>query len=102
MYYRNRKLLDLAHRITECTVQLPEVCEIRTEGCEPAHSNWFEHGKGMGLKAHDCFFAAACHSCHAELDQGNLYTAQQKREAWQRGFDRTLLQIYIEGWIWVK
>lgn len=33
-----------------------------------AHSNQYEHGKGKGLKAHDCFVAALCHRCHLWLD----------------------------------
>ena len=100
--YRSRKLLDLAHRITECTIRLPEVCQIRTEGCEPAHSNWAVHGKGMSLKAHDVFFAASCHACHAELDQGCLFTGEQKRSYWQMGHDETMLTIFQEGWVGVK
>lgn len=98
--YENRKLLDLAHKVTDCTICLPGVCEGHSpHGCEPAHANWQQYGKGMGLKAHDCFVAAACHSCHAELDQGLRFTKAEKLEAWQRGFERTLLIYFKSGWL---
>jgi hypothetical protein len=35
-----------------------------------AHSNQSRHGKGLGLKAHDCFVAFLCAHCHHWLDQG--------------------------------
>ncbi len=66
MIYRDRKLLDLAHQVTECQLQLPGVCQGHSaHGCEPAHSNQQRHGKGMGHKAEDIFHVAACHACHA-------------------------------------
>jgi hypothetical protein len=97
--FRNRRLLDLAHRITECTINIPGCHGHAPNGCEPAHSNWHEHGKGKSLKAHDCFFAAACHSCHVELDQGSRYAREEKKEFWQRGHARTLLILWERGWI---
>lgn len=35
-----------------------------------AHSNQQRHGKGMGIKAHDCFVAYLCFRCHSWIDQG--------------------------------
>ena len=98
--YRNSALLDLAHQIQECQLQLPEVCEGFSEhGCEPAHANNWRSvfGKGGARKAHDCFFAAACHPCHAELDQGRRFDADEKFEYWSRGHDRTLLELFRRG-----
>lgn len=66
--FRSRRLLDLAHRIESC-----QNCGRHIEGCEPAHSNEPEHGKGAGLKSHDCFFAALCHTCHAWYDNRGGY-----------------------------
>ena len=100
MTYRNRKYLDLAHRVTECQLQIPGICDTYTpDGCEPAHSNQQIHGKGKGLKAHDIYHAASCHSCHAFLDQGADMSREDRRYYWQRGFERTLLHYFSMGWL---
>lgn len=100
MNYRNRKLLDLAHRVTECQLQIPGVCEGHSaHGCEPAHSNQQRHGKGMSIKADDNYHAAACHSCHVELDQGKRLTKEERREFWEIAHERTM-GLYIQsGWL---
>jgi hypothetical protein len=101
--HRDRNLLDLAHRVNECTLQLPGVCEgYSAHGCEPAHANSSRYGKGMSLKAHDCFHAAACHSCHAELDQGRKFDQETKLDYWQRGFERTMLLYFRNDWVKVS
>lgn len=103
--YRNRKLLDLAHRMQQCQLRIPGVCIGHSEhGCEPAHANnWRQtFGKGGARKAHDCFFAAACHPCHVALDQGNKLTGEEKFEYWSRGHNRTLLALFRNGWIKVN
>ena len=103
MTYRNRKLLDLAHRVNECQVRIPGVCEgYCPDGCEPAHSNQLTHGKGTGHKAHDVYHAAACHSCHAELDNGNLLDRLERVEWWTLGFERTQLYYWQQAWLRVK
>lgn len=98
--YRNRKLLDLAHREdAECGN-----CG-RPGPCEPAHSNMSAHGKGGARKAHDCFFANLCHACHAWLDQGKgrdptdtwSDSREDKQSMWRRAFDRTLLWLWRNG-----
>ena len=95
-HYRNRKLLDLAYQL-ECMVQLPGC--MGGQASEPAHSNQSRHGKGGSLKAHDCFWAAACHACHAELDQGRTMTREEKFECWQRAHERTVLALWQRGLI---
>lgn len=101
--YRNRPLLDLAHKITTC-----QNCgRYQGEGCHPAHSNLSEHGKGKGLKAHDCFFAALCTYCHHWLDnqggQGmdpsDRYCSNviDKRDMFLRAKDKTVLELFRTG-----
>lgn len=98
--YRDRKLLDLAHRVNECQLRLPEVCTgYSPDGCEPAHSNQSRHGKGMSIKADDNFHAAACHACHAELDQGRRFSRSEKMDFWQAGHDRTMALYWRNGWL---
>ena len=99
--YRDRALLDLAHRVEECQLRLPGVCRGHSPGCEPAHSNQSQHGKGGAQKAGDNFHAAACHWCHAELDQGNKFTREEKVEFWRAGHDRTMTLYFRNGWIGV-
>ncbi len=95
MNYRDRDLLDLAYELP-CMLQLP--CCEGGRG-EPCHSNQARHGKGGALKAHDCFYAAGCRSCHRELDQGRTMTREGKRDAWQLGYERTMLALWRQGLI---
>jgi hypothetical protein len=96
-YFRDRALLDLAYQLN-CTLKLPG-CEGTTG--EPAHSNQSKHGKGGSLKAHDCFFAAACRTCHIQIDQGNKMTREEKFDAWDRAHVRTMLELWERGLIQV-
>lgn len=68
-----------------------------------AHSNWSEHGKGMSIKAHDCFIAHLCARCHSWLDQGGIGmdptgsfapTYADKREMFRRAMDKTTLRLW--------
>lgn len=82
-------------------------CGSQNETIVPAHSNLGEHGKGKGLKAHDCFFAALCHACHAWLDnQGGfgkdptgvyLANPDDKREMFVKAMHRTWLELWRSG-----
>lgn len=92
--YRNRALLDLAHSIHFCM----HCAGHAPDGCEPAHANWSAYGKGMSIKAHDCYFAALCHRCHAELDQGPV-SREDKQAMWRAAFDRTLLTLWEQGMV---
>lgn len=98
--HRDRKLLDLAHRLTDCQILIPGVCQgFAPEGCEPAHSNQLKHGRGASFKSHDVFHAAACHACHAEIDHGNKLNKEEKERYWLRGFENTLLEYFKRGWL---
>lgn len=101
--FRSRRLLDLAHKIETC-----QNCGAqRSEGSEPAHSNLPEHGKAIGLKSHDCFFAALCSACHRWLDnQGGAgkdpterfeATREGKRDMFLRAMHATWLLLWRTG-----
>lgn len=96
MNYRNRALLDLAYNVP---------CQLRLDGCEggdfgePAHSNQSRHGKGGSIKAHDCFFASACRTCHMQIDQGKHMSREEKFEAWQRAHEATFLLLWERGYL---
>ena len=83
MNYRNKKLLNDA-RGQSC-----KHCGINDGTVVNAHSNWYEHGKGASIKAHDYYTAHLCYSCHAWLDQGKA-SREEKRDMWYRAFERTL------------
>lgn len=93
--YRSRRLLDCA-KGQECTINFPGVCNNNPETVVAAHSNQLRHGKGGGLKAHDCYIAWACYACHMELDQGNKFRYDEKNEYWQKGFEKTILQMFLQ------
>jgi hypothetical protein len=98
--YRNRRLLDLAHRVHTCQACGKWVgTEGLEDGCEPAHANWGVFGKGGALKAHDCFHAALCHSCHAELDQGDTMSKDEKKAFWWRAHIATMLLYFTNDWL---
>lgn len=67
-----------------------------------AHSNLLEHGKGKGLKAHDCYAAALCFDCHSDLDQGKDLTYEERRDFWIKAFHNTILWLWTEGRIKLK
>ena len=95
--YRNRKLLDLAHKLNTC----PECGHYSPEGLEPMHSNMQRHGRGMGHKSADHFHAAGCHECHKKIDSGML-SREEKEAMWLRAFEATLTRYWEMGWLVVK
>ena len=99
--WRSPKYLSSA-RGQDCTLNLPSICSHNSETVVAAHSNWHEHGRGMGIKASDVFVADACSACHAELDQGNQFSEEEKRNYWERGFRATLLRRLEQGILKVK
>lgn len=96
MNYRNRALLDLAHELHTCTMCGKYV----PEGLEPAHANGIEYGKGFGIKSPDYWFAACCHWCHSDLDQGPRPKAD-KRADWLRAYAKTMAALWEGGLIQV-
>ena len=78
--YRDPNLLKLAKN-EKCLLQIADDC-LGDEGSTTvaAHSNLGEHGKGMGMKAEDCYSVWACHRCHSLFDQGKDLTRQEKEK----------------------
>ena len=94
MNYRNRALLDLAHKLHDC----PLCQRYSIDGLEPAHSNQGKHGKGMSIKASDNFHAAVCHDCHMLLDNGML-NREDAKDMWVMAYDATMLEYFKRGWL---
>lgn len=96
MIYRDAKLLSLA-RDQACVA-----CGARDGTVVAAHSNLGEHGKGMGLKAHDGMTAWLCHGCHRELDQGSRMTRAERRIFILENICATYMQLWNQGLIKVN
>lgn len=43
-------------------------CRCGKSPVQVAHSNFYEHGKGRGIKAGDEYTIPLCHTCHSWLD----------------------------------
>lgn len=81
--YRDPALLAMAEG-RPCLLLVPGICSHRVDTVVAAHSNLSVHGKSGARKADDIFSVAACHACHAWLDQGPA-TAKQKEAAFMAG-----------------
>jgi hypothetical protein len=85
--YRSDKLLR-ALRDSPC-----QQCGREDGTVVAAHSNQMRDGKGRGLKAHDYRIAALCFTCHAEIDQGNKMSREERLNAWENAHRKTI------GWL---
>lgn len=103
MNYRNRKLLDLAHRIDDCMFRLPGCTGWQEGGCEPIHSDSILDGKGMGEKSSDEMHVAGCHHCHL-VYSGVFETSlsrEERQEIFKRAQNNTMRRYLNNGWIGV-
>ena len=66
---------------------------------QAAHRN---QGKGMGIKTDDCFTAALCQECHADIDQGSSMTRQERRERMDSAILMTLRELALRGLVGPK
>lgn len=103
--FRCARLLE-AVRNLPCQFQIMEiegkrVCE-GGEYSQACHSNQQLHGKGKSMKAHDCFIAAGCPSCHREVDQGMRLSREMRIHYFQVAHDRTMLLLWQKGVIVVQ
>jgi hypothetical protein len=103
MTYRNRRLLNLAHKVQECQFQLRKYgcMGISLRGCEPCHSNQGKHGKGTGHKAADDQHVAGCPVCHRVYDgqAGIVIPREEAVEAFDAGRERTFKLYDKNGWL---
>lgn len=62
-----------------------------------AHSNWAEHGKGKSIKASDIFVASLCSICHHQLDQGLLWSGEERKAVWTAAHKKTVALLNERG-----
>jgi len=84
-----------AVRDMACTLKLPGVCR-GAPASEGAHLNSSWAGKGMGYKSDDVV-AAACHWCHAEIDNGKTLSREDREYYLMRGVILTHIAMLKEG-----
>ena len=92
--YRNKKILKSA-KGQPCTVH-SFWCNGKFETVVAAHSNQSAHGKGKGIKAHDCYVAYACSGCHRWLDE-SAASRGEKVYAFNAAMHRTWLLLLQNG-----
>ena len=92
-YIRSRKLLDNC-RYLHCSM-----CGSNDGTIVAAHSNQGRHGTGKAIKADDNMIAALCYICHADLDQGSIYSKKEKERYWERAHLKTVYRL-IEANLW--
>ena len=92
--YRNKEILKAAEG-EDCTMHSP-MCNGDRATVVAAHSNLQCHGKGRGLKSHDCFVAFLCSGCHSWYDQGPATKSDKESYFWP-AFSRTLLRLLQTG-----
>ena len=76
---------------------LPCQCCGMDDGCQAAHSNMSQHGKGRGIKASDEFTAALCQTCHYDLDQGSKLSKDERQKMWIMAHIRTYNKLKSLG-----
>lgn len=75
------------------------VCNGNPDRVVWCHSNFSEHGKGVGLKAHDIFGFYGCDACHDWFDRASrtTLTPDERREWFYRAFSKSLLVLLELG-----
>jgi hypothetical protein len=81
----DKKMLD-ACRGQRCYLAIPGICCGRIETVVPAHSNEGALGKGMGQKARDEFTVPGCYFCHYAIDQGGMFSYEEKKHFWRSAY----------------
>ncbi len=78
---------------------LLEVCQgVSPDGCEPAHSNHHQHGKGRGLKSADDQHVASCPACHRFYDANRL-PREKAFDMFNDARARTFIYYERMGWL---
>lgn len=95
--FRSQALRDLAAKVPQCME-----CGARNRGdVVGCHSNSLQHGKGMGLKAHDVP-AYLCGGCHDLLDGRTGDLNRSKKEAlFFRAAYKSMVWLLQEGYLQV-
>ena len=76
------------------------VADLPCANCQRPGPSQAAHGncdKGMGLKTADSTLFACCPECHRAIDQGGVYTKEERRALEERLNLRTLRMLVEQG-----
>lgn len=90
-YVRSKPLLEACRQIA-C-----QHCGAQDGTVVAAHSNQGMHGKGKSIKASDVYVASLCSICHHQLDQGFLWSREQRIEIWNNAHRKTVALLNAMG-----
>lgn len=90
-YIRSPSLMK-AYRELPC-----QHCGISDGTICGAHANLGLFGKGGRIKADDNRAASLCMVCHYELDQGHLWSYEQRRSIWVNAHAKTVNLLVLRG-----
>jgi hypothetical protein len=79
---------------------LRAVCELDCQRCGaggPVQAAHFNENKGMGMKTSDALCAALCQSCHHQLDHGNQFTRDERRQQMRDAVIATMAAMIESG-----
>lgn len=75
-------------------------CQVcGAHGVQVSHSNQGRDGKGMGLKSYPWRVAAICPKCHVEIDSGKSMSKQERIDAWEEAYRKTIGELFANGLI---
>jgi hypothetical protein len=74
---------------------LPCACCFKEGETQAAHPN--HRGKGLAVKAPDCWCVPLCVACHREFDQGMQRTKQEKRDLFDSWLFTTINELAVKG-----
>jgi hypothetical protein len=78
-----------------CMFNVPGHCNGKWETTVWCHSNQGRHGKGSGLKSHDCYGAFGCSGCHDWYDNRVPNIAhEEKVRVFEIARDRTTYYLW--------
>ena len=92
MYAKRETFRSEAWR--RAVASLPCAWCMRDGPSQAAHRN---QGKGMGMKAPDCWTFPLCPECHREFDAGKSLTRQQRRELADQWVIETVRRLAEDG-----
>src|SRR5260363_151082 len=86
-----------SEKLRRLVAMLPCMCCGQKGQTQAAHANFQSFGKGMGIKASDAALMALCVRCHAELDQGQTMTKEERRNAQYEGIAKAWAALAEQG-----
>jgi len=88
----NPHLLRMA-RGKPCLLRCTDLCEgDKSQTAVACHSNFQEHGKGMGIKASDQWSCWGCSRCHAALDSSYRASYEERQQWFDAGHARQIVE----------